>query len=127
MSNNKLTYWLDKEDEIMYLEMMKDMSLETATTIYNVSKNEKAGTHLSNKARKLKFSELSYKNLRYLIIGCERAGAELRVKALATFIYRANLLIPLAPLVPNKTLMEMMNRSLKKHIKTIYNWSGLTL
>ena len=127
MINNKLTYWLDKEDEIMYLEMMKDMSLETATTIYNVSKNEKAGTHLSNKARKLKFSELSYKNLRYLIIGCERAGAELRVKALAAFIYRANLLIPLAPLVPNKTLMKMMNKSLTKHIKTIYNWSGINL
>jgi len=127
MSNKKLTYFIDTDDEKMYLDIFNNMSLETAKTIYNISKNEKAGTHLSNKARTLTFEKMSYKNLRYLIIGCERAGAELRVKALATFIYRANLSAPLAPLISNDKLIEMMNKSLKKYIETIYKWSGLNI
>lgn len=119
----KPKYFIDSEDEEMYLDMLEDMGLEEAENIYTEIKSETAGTHLSNNARKLPFEEMSYKNLRYLIIGCERAGAELRVKALATFIYRANLTTRLAPLVANKRLVEMMHKSLTRNIETIYEWS----
>ena len=121
----KPAYFVDSEDEEMYLDMLQDMDKEEAENLYIETKHEKAGTHLSNTARLLTFEEMSYKNLRYLIIGCERAGAELRVKALAAFIYRASLPTRLAPLVTNARLAEMMHKSLEKHIKTIYKWSNV--
>ncbi len=118
-------YFVDTEDEEMYLEMLDTMDSEEAENIYLDTRHEKAGTHLSNKARGSTFEEMSYKNLRYLIIGCERAGAELRVKALAAFVHRAGLSTRLAPLVPNKRLIEMMHKSLERNIETIYKWSNV--
>lgn len=123
MAQKQLDYFIDTEDEEMYLEMMHNMSFEEAENIYTESKDDLAGTHLSNTARKLTFEFMSYKNLRYLIIGCERAGAELRVKALATFLYRASLTTRLAPLVSNERLHKMLETSLKRNMETIYEWS----
>lgn len=126
MSTDKLDYFIDSEDEEMYLAMLESMNYEEAENIFTTCKDDLAGTHLSNKARKLSFEHMSYKNLRYLIIGCERAGAELRVKALASFIYRAQSTTRLAPLVSNTRLMEMMHISLQRNLETIYNWSKVS-
>ena len=122
-SSPKPKYFIDSEDEEMYLDMLEDMGIEEAENIYTETKDHTAGTHLSNNARKSTFENMTYKNLRYLVIGCERAGAELRVKALAAFIYRANLTTRLAPLVANVRLIEMMHKSLERNIETIYKWS----
>lgn len=118
-------YFVDSEDEEMYLDMLTEMDVEEAENIYLEIKDDKAGTHLSNNARTLTFEQMTYKNLRYLVVGCERAGAELRVKALAAFVYRASLSTRLAPLVPNKRLIEMMHTSLGRNIETIYGWSNV--
>lgn len=125
MSTNKPKYFVDTEDEAMYLEMLESMDMEEAENVFMECKDDKAGTHLSNQARKKTFEEMTYKNLRYLIIGCERAGAEIRVKALAAFMYRASTEERLAKLVSNKRLLEMMHRSLKDNIIQIYEWSNV--
>jgi len=123
---SNLDYWIDSEDEQMYLDILFSMDFEEAENIYNEIKEEKAGTHLSNNARKLSFENMTYKNLRYLIMGCARAGAELRVKALAAFLYRVSLPTRLSPLVSNKDLLSSMRRSLKKNTDKINEWSGIT-
>lgn len=122
---DKPKYFVDSDDEEMYLDMLEGMTLEEAENLFVETKDEKAGTHLSNKARLLTFEEMSYKNLRYLIIGCERAGAELRVKALAAFLFRASLATRLAPLVSNERLVGMLNKSLERHMPQIFAWSNV--
>lgn len=121
----KPKYFIDTEDEEMYLDMLESMGQDEADEIFAECKDDKAGTHLSNQARKKTFETMTYKNLRYLIIGCERAGAEIRVKALATFIHRANTEERLAPLVSNQRLIEMMHKSLQRNMEQIYKWSNV--
>lgn len=116
-------YYIDSADEAMYLEMLEDMDFETAETIYHEVHDTLPGAYLSNIARQKTFEELTYKNLRYLILGCERCGAELRVKALATFIFRASLSTRLNPLVNNGKLSEMLFKNLEDNIETVYGWS----
>ena len=122
---DKPKYFIDSDDEEMYLDMLEDMDYETAENLYMDTKDETSGTNLSNAARKLTFEQMTYKNLRYLIVGCERAGAEMRVKAMAAFIFRAGLPVRLAPLVANDVLLKMMRKSLKKDIHKVYAWSNL--
>ena len=116
-------YFVDSDDEAMYLDIFEEMSFEEAENIYTEISNDLPGPYLSNTARKKPFSELTYKNLRYLILGCERCGAELRVKALATFIYRASLSTRLSPLVDNGKLSEMLFKNIENSIDMIYGWS----
>lgn len=122
---DKPSYFKDKEDELMYLEMFEDMDAETAEDIYHNIQHEVLNKYLSGSARKKTFGQLTYKNLRYLILGCELCSAEVRVKALATFIYRASLDIPLNPLVSNERLMAMLHDNLEKSMGSIYKWSGV--
>ncbi len=118
-------YTLDSDDEAMYLEMLQDMNFDTAMDIYQNIKSELAGTYLSNTARLKPFSELSYRNLRYLILNCERCGAELRVKALATFVYRATLPKRFNVLVSNTRLMELLHKNMYDSMNKIYEWSNV--
>ena len=106
----KLTYYIDNELESTYLDMLPIIlnDKEEAENIYTTIADDLPGTLLSNNARKKSFKNLTLANLRYLILGCERAGAEIRVKALATFIYRANTEERLNKLITNKKLIEMM-------------------
>lgn len=119
-------YFVDSDDESMYLEMFQDMDFEEAENIYTEISTELPGTFLSNTARKKPFSELTYKNLRYLILGCERCGAEMRVKALATFIYRASLSTRLNALVDNGKLSEILFKNIEQAMPTLYKWSNVT-
>lgn len=122
----KQAFFKDPEDELMYLEMLDDMDFDTAMDIYHTIENDSINdTHLSGKARNKPFSELSYKNLRYLILGCKYCGAELRVKALATFIYRASLPTRLNALVTNNHLMKMLHGNMQSALPQIYEWSGV--
>ena len=123
----KPAYFIDTDDEAMYLDMIPVIlaDREEAENIFTECKDETSGTHLSNNARKLNFNEMSYKNLRYLILGCVRAGAELRVKALAAFTHRVHSTERLNKLVSNKRLLEMMQKSLKKEMEQIYKWSNV--
>ena len=116
-------YFIDSEDEAMYLEMLEELDTVSAIKLYNKIKGDKADTHLSNKARLKTFEEMSYKNLRYLLLGCERCGAELRLKAYATFIARASTDVALNPLVDNSRLKEILHRNLEDNIEKIYSWS----
>ena len=104
----KKDYFIDSEDEAMYLDMLEEMDSLTANTLYHKIKNDTVGTHLSVTARNKTFEEFSYKNLRYLILGCKYCGAEIRVKALATFIFKTSLNTPMNALVDNAHLKKIL-------------------
>jgi len=116
-------YFIDSEDEAMYLEMLENMDSVTAHALYHKIKDDTVGTHLSATARNKCFAEFTYKNLRYLILGCKYCGAEIRVKALATFIYKASLDTPMNALVDNTHLKKLLFDNLHTTIETIYSWS----
>ena len=121
----KPDYFIDCDDEEMWLEMLENMDTTTANTLYHKIKDESVGTHLSASARNKTFSEFTYKNLRYLILGCKYCGAEIKVKALATFIFKASLDIPMNALVDNAHLKKILFNNLQQKLPVIYEWSGL--
>ena len=121
----KPDYFIDCDDEEMWLEMLENMDTTTANTLYHKIKDESVGTHLSASARSKTFSEFTYKNLRYLILGCKYCGAEIKVKALATFIFKASLDIPMNALVDNAHLKKILFNNLQQKLPVIYEWSGL--
>lgn len=121
----KKEYFIDTEDEAMWLDMLESMDSLTANTIYHKIKDETVGTHLAPPARNKTFSEFTYKNLRYLIIGCQYCGAEIRVKALATFIFKASLPSPMNALVNNAHLKKLLFDTIQRELPKIYSWSGL--
>jgi len=117
-------YFIDSDDEAMYLEMLEDMDFETAENIYTDIQNEEVTSRsLASKTRGKTFKDLTYRNLRYIILGCKYCGAELRVKALATFIYRASLPTRLNALVSNEHLQRLLFDNMQKAMPTIYEWS----
>lgn len=118
-------YFKDIEDEQMYLEMLEEIDFDTAMDIYTDVKDEAITSYLSSRSRGRTFEELTYKNLRYLILGCENCKAEMRVKALATFIYRASLPIRLNALVSNQKLLDMLHKNMEESMPKIYTMSGL--
>lgn len=121
----KPDYFIDSDDEEMWLEILENMDTTTANTLYHKIKDESVGTHLSASARNKTFSEFTYKNLRYLILGCKYCGAEIKVKALATFIFKASLDIPMNALVDNAHLKKILFNNLQQKLPVIYEWSGL--
>lgn len=121
----KKDYFKDTEDELIYLDMLEEMNFKTASEIYTEIEHEILNKYLSGAARDKDFSELTYKNLRYLILGCENCTAETRAKALATFIYRAQQPERLSPLVTNEHLMKMLHQNLEQSIEQLYKWSGV--
>jgi len=121
----KQEYFIDSDDELMYLEMLENMDTLIANTMYHSIKTDTVGTHLAEPARNKTFEEFTYKNLRYLILGCKYCGAEIRVKALATFIYRASLDIPMNALVDNSHLKKILFDNLNKKLPEIYKWSNV--
>ena len=123
--SKKTDYYVDAEDEQMWLDMLEDMDSLTANTMYHKIKDDTVGTHLANPARNKPFSEFTYKNLRYLILGCKYCGAEIRVKALATFIYKASLGVPMNALVDNAHLKKILFNNLQQKLPEIYKWSGI--
>ena len=122
----KKDFFKDPEDQLIYLEMLEEMDFDTAMDVYKEIENETINdTHLSGKARNKPFAELTYKNLRYLILGCKHCDADLRAKALATFIYRASLPKRLNALVSNNHLMKLLHDNLTKALPQLYEWGGL--
>ena len=122
----KQEFFKDPEDQRIYLEMLEDMDFDTAMDIYKEIEDETINdTHLSGKARNKPFSELTYKNLRYLVLGCKHCDADLRAKALATFIYRASLPPRFNALMPNAHLLKMLRQNLKQTLPQLYEWVGL--
>ena len=120
-------YFIDSDDEAMYLEMLEELNFESALEIYQTIKDEVLNdTHLSGKARNKSYNEFTYKNLRYLILGCKYCGAEIRVKALATFIYKASLPTRMNALVPNDHLMKILYDNLNTKLEEIYKWSKVS-
>ena len=109
----------------MYLEMLEDMDLAQAMAIYDKIKDVKPEKGISGKARTLTFKELTYRNLRYLILGCEWCPAELRVKALATFIARSYHTTEFSPLVSNTDLRKRLHDSIQKELVSLYKYSGI--
>ena len=118
-------YFIDSDDEAMYLEMLEGMDFDTAMDTYTTIKDEVLNKYLSGSARGKTFAQLTYKNLRYLILGCENCSAEARVKALATFIYRASMPTRLNALVSNDHLMRMLHANLEKAMPQIYKWANV--
>ena len=125
MAKDKLNYFIDSEDGLMYLEMLEDLDSLTANTMYHKIKHETVGTNLAPPARNKSYAEFTYKNLRYLILGCKHCGAEIRLKALATFIYKTSLDIPMNALVDNKHLKKILFDNLQQKLPEIYKWSDL--
>lgn len=125
MSSKKPEYFIDKEDELMYLEMLEDMDMPTAKEMYSKIKQTKPNKCVSGKAIKLTFEELTYRNLRYLILGCQWASAEIRVKALAAFISRSYSAEDLSPLVSNEDLRRRLHDSMLKALPELYRHSGI--
>jgi len=121
----KPEYFIDAEDELMYLEMLETMDSLTANQIYHKVKDEKVGTNLAPPARNKTFSEFTYKNLRYLILGCRHCGAEIRAKALATFIFKASLDTPMNALVSNDHLKKLLFDNLNQKLPEVYSWSNV--
>ena len=118
-------YFIDSEDEIMYLEMLENMDTLKANELYHKIKDDTVGTNLAPPARNKTFAQFTYKNLRYLILGCKFCGAEIRVKALATFMFKASLDEPMAPMVDNTHLKKLVFDNLHHKLPEIYKWSGL--
>lgn len=124
--SNKPTYFIDTEDEQMWLDMLEDMDTLTANSIYHKIKQEVTDSRsLASKTRGKTFEQLTYKNLRYILIGCKYCGAEMRVKALATFMFKASLPEPMNPLVDNSHLKKVLFDNLHNKMEDIYKWSGL--
>ena len=118
-------YYIDAEDELLYLQMLEDMDYLTASSIFARIKEETpATTNVTASARNTPFEELPYRVLRYIILGCKQCGAELRVKALATFIFRAGLPKPLNALVDNDHLKKALFINLQHKLPEIYKWSN---
>jgi hypothetical protein len=121
-----MAYYTDTEDEAIFLAMLEDMDYPTAENIYTKIREEAPSTtSVSNEARNKPFKDLTYRNLRYIILGCKNCGAELRVKALATFIVRASTDEQLNVLVSNDHLKKILFNNLQQQITEIYKWSGL--
>ena len=119
-------YFNDTEDEAVFLAMLEDMDYVTARSIYTKIQDEcPSTTSINNAARNKPFKDLTYRNLRYIILGCKNCGAELRVKALATFIARASQPISMNALVDNDHLKKMLFTNLSQKLTEIYKWSGL--
>ena len=118
-------YFKDTEDEEMYLNMLEEIDADTAMDIYMEIKDEEITSYLSSRSRGRTFEELTYKNLRYLILGCENCKAEMRVKALAAFIFRASLPKRLNALVSNQKLLNMLHKNMEESMPKIYTMSGL--
>ena len=97
----------------------------TANTMYHKIKDDTVGTNLAPPARDKTFEQFTYKNLRYLILGCKHCGAEIRVKALATFIFKASLPKPMNALVDNAHLKKLLFDNLSQKLEDIYTWSGV--
>ena len=125
MATEKPAYFIDKDDELMYLEMMEDLDTTTAIEMYNKIKGDKVRGNLSKTAASKTFDEYTYKNLRYIILGCKQCSAEDRLKALATFIFKTSLPIPMNPLVSNDHLKKILFDNLNNKISEIYKWYGL--
>lgn len=125
MATKKPEFFIDKEDELMYLEMLEDMDLSGAMQIYDKIKDTKPDKNVSGSARDKVFGNLTYRNLRYLILGCEWCPAELRVKTLATFIARSYQDTSFSPLVSNADLRKRLHDSIQKEIVKLYKWSGI--
>ena len=125
MATKKPDFFIDKEDELMYLEMLEDMDLTQAMQIYNDIKDTTPDKKVASHAGKKKFSELTYRNLRYIILGCKWCPAELRGKALATFIARSYQDQPFSPLVPNTDLRKRLHDSIQANLISIYANSGI--
>ena len=124
--SKKTDYYVDAEDEQMWLDMLEDMDSLTANTMYHKIKDEILDSRsLASKTRGKTFGELTYKNLRYIIIGCRYCGAEMRVKALATFVFKASLQEPMNVLVDNSHLKKLLFDKLEREMPQLYEWSGL--
>ncbi len=116
-------YFIDSDDEAMYLEMLEDMSTTTANAMYHKIKGHKVKGNMSATAGAKTFETYTYKNLRYIIIGCKQCSAEDRVKALATFIYKASLDIPMSALVDNSHLKKILFDNLQHALPDLYKYS----
>lgn len=118
-------YFIDSEDELMYLEMLENMDSLTANTMYHKIKDDKVRGNMSKTASGKTFETYTYKNLRYIILGCKQCSAEDRVKALATFVFKASLGVPMNALVDNKHLKKILFDNLQQKLPQLYEWSGL--
>lgn len=122
---NKPTYFKDKEDELIYLEMLEDMDMVQAKNIYQNIKDTTPDKNVSGSVRNTNYKNLTYRNLRYLILGCEWCSAELRVKALATFIARSYTSDRFSALVTNEDLRRRLHDSIQTKLITLYKYSGI--
>lgn len=121
----KPKYFIDEDDELMYLEMLEDMDSLTANTLYHKIKHDKVVGNMSKTASSKTFEDYTYKNLRYIILGCKQCSAEDRVKALATFIFKASLNTAMNALVSNAHLKKILFDNLHQKMPDIYSWYGL--
>ena len=125
MAEPKPKYFIDSEDELMYLEMLEEMDSLTANTLYHKIKDDKVTGNMSTTAGKKTFETYTYKNLRYIILGCKQCSAEDRVKALATFIFKASLNVPMNALVSNDHLKKILFDNLHQKLPELYAWSNV--
>jgi len=87
----KAKYYQSANVEKIALKKLVEMSTQQATQLHEATKDEIPHQKLlTMAARKKSFSELSFKSLEYLWIGCEKSDLKIRLMAKAAYLSRVN-------------------------------------